>query len=337
MSIDFRSLRLGDATFRSSARLTGSLLLAILLVTSSMIIQPLVAKQLGVGKTVVIVLDDSGSMKKMMGRDSRSRMDVAKQAMQRLIGTLTNDTQLGIVLLNGAKNKDGWLLPLAKLNKAQAIASVSQLKADGGTPLGAVMQLAMEELLELRDEQPYGDYRLVVVTDGEATDAPVLNANLPNLVSRGVVLDVIGVDMESDHSLVQRSHSYRRANDAASFEKALQEIFAESSFDANTGEQGFALIEALPDGLAEQALAALHQRGHRTLSENSATVIEDSSNASAATTGYNSNSGHGQPNFNPGRSAPEKRSFITGKLFFAVLVMFIIVLFKGLTKFSKRR
>jgi uncharacterized protein YegL len=313
----------------------------------------LAANQQELRKTVVIVLDDSGSMKKDMGRDRRSRMVVAKQAMQRLIETLPDDTQLGIVLLNGAKNKDGWIVPLGKLDKRQALRTVSELSADGGTPLGAVMQRAMDELLKLREKQPYGDYRLVVVTDGEATDAPVLKANLPKLVSRGVVLDVIGVDMQAEHSLVQRSHSYRRANDAASFERALKEIFAESNFDASAGDQGFELIAALPDELAEQALVALRESGQTSLTkEIAASELADSSsgqsNAAGGPSGVASSGGsagsvsnatapYPHSNSNHSRPEPEKRSFISGKLFLAVLVLFIIVLFKGLTMSIKRK
>lgn len=287
-----------------------------------------------IGKVVVIVLDDSGSMKKGMGGDSRSRMTVAKQAMQRLIESLPAETQLGIILLNGAKYNGGWIVPLGELDKASAISTVSGLRADGGTPLGSVTYRAMEQLLKRRQQQPYGDYRMVVITDGEATDAPLLQANLPKLVSQGVILDVIGVDMQEDHSLVQRAHSYRRANDAASFEKALQEIFAESSFDSIAGNQGFELIAALPDELAEQALVALRECSQTSL-DPEASLDNDISSGMA---GSLANSAVPQPppmNYNS-RPAPAKTS-ITGKIFLAVVVMLIIVLFKSLAGISKRR
>jgi hypothetical protein len=119
------------------------------------------------------------------------------------------------------------------------------------------MKIAADALLDLRQKQIYGDYRLLVVTDGEATDANLLEAYLPDILSRGISLDVIGVDMVANHSLADRAHSYRRADDARSFEKALAEIFAESS--SQTDDQGtndFELIAGLPDALAEQALAA---------------------------------------------------------------------------------
>jgi uncharacterized protein YegL len=248
---------------------------------------------LATGKTVVIVLDDSGSMNKVMRGEKQSRMAVARQALLRVIETLPAGTQLGIMLLNGAVPQEGWVLPLSPLDVRLAKEKVSQTIANGGTPLGASLQRAMDKLIQLRAEQPFGDYRLLVVTDGEATDAELLKAYLPMLVSKGVLLDVIGVDMQADHSLANRSHSYRRANDAASFEKALQEIFAESSVDANTGGDGdgFSLIAGLPEGMAEQVLKTLRETGQE--------LIADSQDSSDAHT-ENSYSSHGNANSSGG-------------------------------------
>jgi von Willebrand factor type A domain len=302
-------------------------------------------------KNVVIVLDDSGSMNKIMGRDNRSRMVVAKQAMDRLIDSLSDDTRLGIVLLNGSKDNGGWILPLGALDKQQARSTVASLRADGGTPLGSVMYRAMAELLKQREQLPYGDFRLVVITDGEATDAPVLKANLPKIISKGVLLDVIGVDMQSDHSLVQRSHSYRRANDAASFEKALKEIFAESSFDANDGNDGFEVLAALPDGLAEQALVALREGGN-SMESQAANGPSSAANVQVAVpaAGQGANTGTNPANNiianspnpptqsnNQARPVQQENSKVSGKFFLAIVIMLIIVLFKGLSSNIKRR
>jgi len=210
---------------------------------------------------VVVVLDDSGSMNERMGSGKKSepRMDVAKQALRKLVTQLPEDTRLGVLLMNGSYQSGGWLIPLGVLNRRAAISQIEKVEADGGTPLGESMKTALNALLEYRQKQPFGDYRLLVVTDGEATDEEVLQQFLPDIVSRGIFIDVIGVDMKSDHSLASRSHSYRKADDAASLEKALTEVFAESSYsdDLNGAQAEFDLIAALPDELAQQALAAL--------------------------------------------------------------------------------
>lgn len=236
--------------------LRNAIILAISLGIWAHVLCPLRAESV-----VVVLLDDSGSMNDEMkaGRRSEPRMAVAKRALKKLVLQLPEDTQLGLLLMNGSSESDGWLVPLGKLNRQTTLARIDQVSADGGTPLGGSMKIAMNALLEYRKEQPIGDYRLLVVTDGEATDPEVLQSYLPAIVSRGVFIDVIGVDMQTDHSLARRSHSYRRADDERSLERALTEVFAESSVSDNkdTAQADFDLISGLPDELAQQALAAL--------------------------------------------------------------------------------
>ena len=213
------------------------------------------------GQNVIVVLDDSGSMRQLMRTDGGrvSRIQAAKTALSKVVEGLPDDAQLGILLLNNGGLGNTWLLPLGPLSATAALPKIAQIRADGGTPLGSQMKIATDALLELRKKQIYGDYRLLVITDGEASDANLLEAYLPDILSRGLSLDVIGVDMAAKHSLASRAHSYRRADDARSFEKALAEVFAESSNPTNDdqGTNDFELIAGLPDELAKQALAAL--------------------------------------------------------------------------------
>lgn len=214
------------------------------------------------GQNVIVVLDDSGSMRQQMRTDDGriSRIQAAKNALSKVVQGLPDDAQLGILLLNNSNNGRGntWLVPLGPLSATVVLPKIAQIRADGGTPLGSQMKIGADALLDLRQKQIYGDYRLLVITDGEASDANLLEAYLPDILSRGFSVDVIGVDMAAKHSLAGRAHSYRRADDARSFEKALQEIFAESSSQTDgQGTNDFELIAELPDELAKQALAAL--------------------------------------------------------------------------------
>lgn len=214
------------------------------------------------GNVVVIVLDDSGSMNDRMKSDGKRepRMVVAKRALQKLVEQLPEEeTQLGVLLLNGSKKTGGWLVPLGRLYREDTLKKIQIVLPNGGTPLGRSLKTAMDALLEHRRKQPAGDYRLLVVTDGEATDKKLLQTYLPDIVARGIFVDVIGVDMQSDHTLAQRSHSYRRADDAASLERALTEVFAESTYsdDFNAAQADFDMLAAIPDELAEKALVGL--------------------------------------------------------------------------------
>ena len=120
------------------------------------------------------------------------------------------------------------------------------------------MREGADALLQLREKQVYGSYRLLIVTDGEANDAKLLSQYLPDVLSRGLIVDAIGVDMKQDHTLATRVHSYRRADDAQALSQAVQEVFAEKS-DASTADSDadFALLHAIDDETAREALSAL--------------------------------------------------------------------------------
>ncbi len=207
--------------------------------------------------SVVIVLDDSGSMNERMSGGVR-RIEAAKKAIETVLKQFPADTKLGLLLLNGDRSKQHWAIPLEHLSVPQATRKVESVMADGGTPLGDRMREGADALLQLREKQIYGNYRLLIVTDGEATDAKLLALYLPDVLSRGLIVDAIGVDMKQNHSLATRVHSYRRADDGVALSKAIQEVFAEKvdSTAANSSAD-FALLQAFDDDTAKEALIAL--------------------------------------------------------------------------------
>ncbi len=210
-------------------------------------------------QNVVVVLDDSGSMQEPMrlaGTRIR-RIDAAKQALTEVLSSLPPATRVGVLALNTRINGSNWIVPLGPANPSQWQPSVMGIRANGGTPLGRFLKTGADELLVARSQQVYGTYRLLVVTDGEANDANLVEAYLPDILSRGVMVDVIGVDMQSDHSLATRVHSYRRADDSSALTEAISEVFAETSTDDSDAEADFEMLAALPDEFASEALEAL--------------------------------------------------------------------------------
>lgn len=206
---------------------------------------------------VVIVLDDSGSMNDRM-RSGKSRIEAAKNALVKVLNQFGPNTKLGVLLLNGVYSKDRWIVPLEPLLPTAAVRKIEALNASGGTPLGERMREGADALLQLREKQKYGTYRLLIVTDGEANDARLLNSLLPDVLSRGLIVDAIGVDMRQDHSLARQVHSYRRADDEAAFDKALQEVFAERVDSSNAGsDDEYALLDSIDSGMAKEILVEL--------------------------------------------------------------------------------
>jgi hypothetical protein len=207
---------------------------------------------------VVILLDGSGSMSKTMG--GAVKMDAAKRAIAEVLKTVPASTQVGLLVFNDNPRYEGWIYPLGPRDDEKLLAALQPIRASGGTPLGQYIKRGADRLLEERQKQlGYGTYRLLVVTDGEATDGNLTDLYAPAILARGISLDVIGVDMKSDHALATRSSSYRRANDPAALRKAIAEVLAEvGAGDRDMApEAGFELLAGLPDAMVPGILDAL--------------------------------------------------------------------------------
>jgi len=219
------------------------------------------------GQNVVILLDDSGSMDERMRGDRRTRkIDAAKAALRTVLAKLPNDSQVGLVILNGPGE---WLVPLGPVDRAGINQILDRIDAGGGTPLGRFMKVAADGLLAAREKERYGTYKLLIVTDGEAGDSELVERHLPDILSRGLVVDVIGVDMAQDHSLATKVQTYRRADDPQSLERAISEVVLGES-TATGGDAGlsdFELLAGLPSEVASAALKALANQGNQPIGE----------------------------------------------------------------------
>ncbi len=175
-----------------------------------------------------------------------------------MLEQLPPDAQVGVLVLNGRQRMGEWIIPLGPLQPERLEQAIRRIQASGGTPLGQFMKVAADALLKLRAQQRYGNYRLLIVTDGEAGDRQLVEGYLPQIQARGITVDVIGVDMQRDHSLKNQVTSYRRADDPRSLQQAIQESLAESSLDSQDADEqsDFELLAALPD---EIALASIQQ------------------------------------------------------------------------------
>jgi hypothetical protein len=210
---------------------------------------------------VVILLDASGSMEDTMSGSDASRMDVAKQALAKVVDQIDARTNVGFLVFSDIPEANGWLYPLGPLDRPRLLDAIDSCRASGATPLGAYLKQAADRLLEARQAQRgYGTYRLLVVTDGEANDPELLGMYLPDVLSRGITIDCIGVDMREEHALAKRVHSYRRGDDPSGLERAVAQALAEvgstDSTDDATAEQ-YELAAAFPEETAAEILTSL--------------------------------------------------------------------------------
>ncbi len=217
---------------------------------------------------VVVVLDDSGSMGSTMRNRRSGKMQAAKQALQTVLADVPDEAEVGVLALNSMVNGSKWVAPLGPVDRTIIQRQIAGIRADGNTPLGAAMKAATDALLEKRAQNVYGIYRLLIVTDGEATDQNLVEKYLPDIRARGVVTDVIGVDMKSDHSLATQVNTYRRADDPESLRQAIAQVFAETSDeDTDAGASDYDLLVGLDDDVASAAVTSLAKISNQPIGE----------------------------------------------------------------------
>lgn len=225
---------------------------------------------------VVIILDASGSMDAKMPGGVR-KIDAAKNALQSVLTRIPETTHVGLLVFSGTNVPDPWLYPLGPRDNEALAKAISLPRPGGNTPLGRFIKTGADRLLEERAKQyGYGSYRLLVVTDGEATDGSLTEEYTPQIVARGITMDVIGVNMKQDHTLATKVNSYRRADDPAALKKALSEILAEVNVSDGdtTAAEAFDLLAPLPAELCGSMIQALAQVNNQPIGQKGTAELE---------------------------------------------------------------
>ncbi len=177
-------------------------------------------------KNYYIVLDGSGSMRKAECSDGRQKIDVAIEALQVFAGSLPGDSNFGLAVFRNDQIKE--VIPLGRVQQGVRIPT---FKPEGSTPLKSSIGFAYERITRQAKKQlGYGEYNLVVITDGEASEGQnpvqVVNAILQE---SPVILQTIGFCIGVNHVLNQPGRSaYKAANNSAELQRGLKDITAES-------------------------------------------------------------------------------------------------------------
>ena len=248
---------------------------------------------------VVIVLDASGSMKQNMpGSQVQTKMDAAKEALIDVLSNIPQTTHVGLLVFSASNLQDDWAYPLGPRDDNRLLPAIRSIDPSRGTPLGEYIKIGADRLLEARDSRfGYGTFRLLVVTDGEASDADLVDTYTPDVLARGIRVDVIGVAMDQDHTLATMVHTYRRANDAATLKQAIAEVFAEVSTqdEGATEEDAFALLQGIPSQTASAAIQALCESGNHPIGSDPNKVFQPVGNPNrSSSVPQGPGSGHGK-------------------------------------------
>lgn len=181
-------------------------------------------------KNFVVILDGSGSMDNSGCSNGEKKLDVAKRAIIDWSTTVPAGANLGLVAFH---NRWTTVELITKDQFSKGINEVfGGIAPDGNTPLATAVKLSYGMLTKQAQRQlGYGEYTIVVVTDGGDNDQ---QENLQNWVDRvlrntPIRIYTIGFCIGNDHDLNQRGRTtYREANNPAELRKGLQEVLAEA-------------------------------------------------------------------------------------------------------------
>lgn len=181
-----------------------------------------------------VVLDGSGSMRRVDCSGGERKIKVAVAALSRFVDAVPAQANLGLAVFDDAGLSERVALGVNNRDAVQQ--ALRQVEVDGGTPLKSSIELGYDRLTEqARRQLGYGDYHLVLVTDGypdpareDPTDA------VTTLLQRSpVVLHTIGFCLGQEHVLNQPGRVYYTAADSPEqLSQGLGSVLAEApSFD----------------------------------------------------------------------------------------------------------
>lgn len=183
-------------------------------------------------RNFLLIFDGSGSMRESQCSGGKRKIDVAKKAVTAWSKSVPADANLGLYVFH----EQGTLtLPLATGNRDTFMQTVNRIEPGGNTPLANAMRYAYKALTaQARRQLGYGEYTIVVVTDGIANSINLLQSAVDMVLSKSpVTIYSIGFCIGERHSLNQPGRTlYKSADNPEQLRQGLQEVLAESeSFD----------------------------------------------------------------------------------------------------------
>lgn len=197
--------------------------------------QPAPEGEISLNKNFYLIIDASGSMQSRdCAGEFPSRADAAKWAVKEFATkSVPQEVNLGLYVFDSSGARER--VELGKDNRDRIISEIEKVRANGGTPLNASIKHGVQMVVAQKNKQlGYGEFYVVVATDGEATDGD-MSGSVGYAAQAGVPIITIGFCLAQNHPLSRHSLSYRSANDPAQLLAALQETQGESSyFDQTT-------------------------------------------------------------------------------------------------------
>jgi Ca-activated chloride channel homolog len=176
-----------------------------------------------------VVLDGSGSMNERACQGDGRKIEQAKAALEVFSKAVPRNVNLGLLVFDRGGVSER--VPLGTDNRPAFMQQVQATNPSGGTPLSAAISIARQRLEhQARRQLGYGEYNLVVVTDGEASSGQDPRAVVNDMVARTpIIIHTIGFCISPNHSLNQQGRTvYKAANDRRELERGLEATLAEA-------------------------------------------------------------------------------------------------------------
>lgn len=187
-------------------------------------------------KNYYVVLDGSGTMKDSECSGGKTKSIASKEALAEFSKAVPADANLGLLAFDSRGVVER--VPLGTGNRTQFISAVNVVDTDSNTPLHEAIVKGYRAIERQAQAQlGYGEYYLVVVTDGKANEGPDPEAAVNWIIDNTpVVIHTIGFCIDENHSLNQpgRTH-YATAQNPKELISGLKAVLAESEvFDVSS-------------------------------------------------------------------------------------------------------
>lgn len=170
---------------------------------------------------ILVIFDDSSSMRDASCTGNERKITVAREATYEFVREVPPDVNVGVVTLNHLNQFSGF----SSGDRTGLLNLIESFSADGGTPLRSSLGHGYNILTDqARIQRGYGQYHLVVVTDGESGDGD------PGEIARRIVqfspiqVHAVGFCL-SGHSLNDPNYvKYHTANSPEELLRALASV-----------------------------------------------------------------------------------------------------------------
>jgi Ca-activated chloride channel homolog len=182
------------------------------------------------GINYYIVFDGSGSMLSHECGDGTSKIAAAVRAVKGFINAVPDTANIGLAAFDRRSISERVALGVG--NRDALTAALQRIDAGSATPLNSGIRIGYDRLTDqARTQLGYGEYHLIVVTDGRPDPrsedpTPVVREILRN---SPVVLHTIGFCIDANHVLNQQGRTYyASATNPRELQDSLQAVLAEA-------------------------------------------------------------------------------------------------------------